>query len=84
MVGIDIKVPLRYCEKDIKKAIEEKLGKEYSGCSTLLRRELDTSENKAKYKLRVGIVLDPYEEIRLCKKKYCQNLSFTYAFVSAS
>ena len=87
MVGIDIKVPLRYCEEDIKKAIEEKLGKEYSGCSTLLRRELDTSENKAKYKLRVGIVLDPYEEIRLCKKniaKTCPSLTLLFPQVKLS
>ena len=69
MIGIDIKVPLKYDERAIRDGLEEKLGEVYAGEYRLIRRELDLSEKAPSYKLRVGVTLDPYREIRMCKKE---------------
>lgn len=68
MIGIDIKTPLDYCEETIRTELEAKLGERYVGEYTILRRELDLSGDAPLYKLRVGVTLDPYAEIRMCKK----------------
>jgi len=81
MVGIEVKVPLVYCEENLREAASVKLGEEYSGTVTVLRRELDTSAQKAQYKLRVGVTLDPYTETRLCKKglaRSCPSLELSF------
>lgn len=69
MIGIDIKAPLDYSETVIRQCLEEKLGEPYKGELKILRRELDLSGARALYKLRIGICLDPYREIRMCKKE---------------
>ena len=68
MIGIDVRVGLSYTETEVLSALCEKLGERYAGEWKILRRELYTEGKTAGYKLRVGISLDPYAEIRLCKK----------------
>lgn len=68
MIGIEIKTPLDYGEDIIRAELEKKLGERYDGEYRILRRELDLSGKIALYKLRVGVILDPYTETRLCKK----------------
>lgn len=81
MIGIEIKTPTVYTDEIIRQALSLKLGESYDGKITLLRRELDTSGEKVGYKLRVGITLDPYAEIRLCKKNIarpCPSLELAF------
>lgn len=68
MIGTEIRVGINYDEKAIRTELENKLGEPYTGEYRILRRELDTSGEKVVYKLRIGITLDPYTEIRMCKK----------------
>ena len=68
MIGVDIKTGLRFTEADVRQGIKEVTGADYEGEYSLLRRELDLSGKEPQYKLRVGVTLDEYTEIRLCKK----------------
>lgn len=79
MIGIDIKTPLNYSEDIIRAELEKKLGARYTDEYKILRRELDLSEESPLYKLRIGVTLDPYAEIRMRKKNLahpCPSLAF--------
>lgn len=81
MIGIDIITPLVYDGNIIRQELEKKLGEPYAGEYRILRRELDISGTIAAYKLRVGVSLDPYLEIRLCKKELahtCPSLELVF------
>ena len=80
MIGIDVKTPLDYTEDIIRAELEKKLGEGYWGEYAILRRELDLSGVAPLYKLRIGVTLDPYTEIRMCKKNLarpCPSLALT-------
>ncbi len=82
MIAVDVKVGLSYSDGEVLAAVEEKLGEKYSGKCKILRRELEIDRKNAFYKLRVGIELDEYAEIRLCKKRIareCPSLEISFS-----
>ncbi len=68
MIGIDVKVPLKYDDGLIRIEINTVIGEEYKADFSIVKRELILGDGKPYYKLRVAVSLDGWTEARLVKK----------------